>query len=308
MLKMILLKLSKSEGWKNRVSSWRIARPMVTRFIAGNDLDAAVKVAKELCGAGLYLTMDHLGEAVNDPGEAESAAREYATLLQRIARERLESSISVKPTQLGLEVDAGAAAARILNLVEVARSLGGTVEIDMEDHTCTDRTLDIYVQAHGVAPSTRVCLQAYLERSAADLDRLIDIGGRIRLVKGAYKEPATVAFQKKCRVDQEMLNLMEKALGTEARQKGFHLALATHDETIIQAAKELISTNGLPKKIMEFQFLHGVKGTLARALAAEGYDVRLYLPYGSQWYPYFMRRMAERPANLFFMIRNLSNN
>ncbi len=308
MLRPLLLNMSKSEAWKGRISSWRIARPMVRRFIAGNDLDAAVGVAHSLCAEGLALTMDHLGEAVNDPGEADNAAREYAVLLQRIASEGLRSSISVKPTQLGLEVELTRCRDRITGLVQTAAGLGGGVEIDMEDHTCTDRTLDIYAKALAISKNTRVCLQAYLMRTADDLERLINAGGRIRLVKGAYREPATVAFQKKCRVDDEMLRIIQRALSKEALGKGFHLALATHDERLIAATRAKVEADGIPKNALEFQFLYGVKGTLARQLVAEGYPVRLYLPYGSQWYPYFMRRLAERPANLLFMARNLFNN
>jgi proline dehydrogenase len=308
MLRPLLLNMSKSPSWKRRISSWRIARPMVTRFIAGDDLDAAVKVAHSLCAEGLALTMDHLGEAVNDPGEADNAAREYEILLRRIAAEGLRSSISVKPTQLGLDVDLQRCGQRILSLVEVAGGLGGGVEIDMEDHTATDRTLDIYRRALQKAPNTRVCLQAYLHRTADDLEQLIAIGGRIRLVKGAYREPAAVAFQKKCRVDEEMHRVVQRALSKDALDKGFHLALATHDEAVITAACQKVQADGLPRTALEFQFLYGVKGTLARKLVSEGYPVRLYLPYGSQWYPYFMRRLAERPANLLFMARNLFNN
>ncbi len=308
MLRPLLLNMSKSEAWKGRISSWRIARPMVRRFIAGNDLDAAVVVAHSLCNEGLALTMDHLGEAVNDPKEADNAAHEYGVLLKRIAAESLRSSISVKPTQLGLEVELARCSDRITGLVQTAAGLGGGVEIDMEDHTCTDRTLDIYLKSLAISKNTRVCLQAYLHRTADDLERLINAGGRIRLVKGAYREPAEVAFQKKSRVDEEMHRIVQRALSKEALDKGFHLALATHDECIIAAARAKVEGEGIPKNSLEFQFLYGVKGTLARQLVADGYPVRLYLPYGSQWYPYFMRRLAERPANLLFMARNLFNN
>ncbi|MBM4371663.1 MAG: proline dehydrogenase family protein, partial [Deltaproteobacteria bacterium] len=183
--------------------------------------------------------------------------------------------------------------------------LGTMVEIDMEDHPYTDLTLNIYTKARSLTPRVRVCLQAYLHRTPEDLERLITLGGNIRLVKGAYKEPPEVALQKKRQVDQAFADQITRALSPDARSRGFFLAVATHDERLIGHARAVAEEGGLGKDAFEFQFLHGVRRERAAGLVAEGHPVRLYFPYGSQWYPYFMRRLAERPANLMFMMKNM---
>lgn len=305
MLRPLLLKMSKSEKWKHRISNWRITRGTVKRFVAGDTLDQAVVVARGLNDRGFFLTMDHLGEAVLDSGEADSAAREYGGLLDRIKLEDLKSTISVKPTQLGLAVDSGLTRERILNLVRKSVETNSMVEIDMEDHPFTDLTLDIYEKARAITPNVRVCIQSYMQRSAEDLERLISIGGNIRLVKGAYKEPANVAFQKKSQVDNSYRDIMDRGMSAQAREKGFFVAMATHDMKLIEHAKAKVEAGELKPDQFEFQFLYGVKGQVAAQLVEQGYNIRLYLPYGSQWYPYFMRRLAERPANLFFIMRNM---
>ena len=305
MLRPILLAMSASEKWKNRISRWRMTRGTVARFIAGDTLDEAVASAKLQIEAGFSLTMDHLGEAVLDPNVADQARDEYAGLITRIQAEGLRSTVSCKPTQLGLARDPGATEARILSLVRQAHDAGSMVEIDMEDHHYTDLTLDIYEKARAITPRVRVCLQSCLHRTPEDLERLIGIGGNIRLVKGAYKEPPEVAIQKKRLVDQAVADQIERSLSAEARAKGFFLAVASHDETLIKHTQDVAAGNDLPADAFEFQFLHGVRRERAAQIAADGHPVRLYFPYGSQWYPYFMRRLAERPANLMFMMKNM---
>lgn len=305
MLRPILLRMSASEKWKSRISRWRMTRGTVKRFIAGDTLDEAVESAKLQIAAGFCLTMDHLGEAVLDPDIADQARDEYEGLIVRIRAEGLDSTISCKPTQLGLAQDPAATEARILSLVRKAEETGSMVEIDMEDHPYTDQTLDIYEKARAITPRVRVCLQAYLHRTPEDLERLIGIGGNIRLVKGAYKEPVEFALQKKRDVDQAFADQVDRALSEDARARGFFLAVASHDEAIIQHTVRVVEANELPRDAFEFQFLHGVRMDRAAELAGDGYGVRLYFPYGSQWYPYFMRRLAERPANLMFMMKNM---
>ena len=305
MLRPILLHMSASEKWKSRISRWRVTRGTVARFIAGNNLDEAVDNGRKQCAAGFLLTMDHLGEAVLDPDVADQARDEYEELIVRIRQEDLASTISCKPTQLGLAQDPAAAEARILSLARKADETNSMVEIDMEDHPYTDLTLGIYEKARAITPRVRVCLQSYLHRTPEDLERLIDIGGNIRLVKGAYKEPARVALQKKQDVDQALADQVERSLSNEARARGLFVAVASHDEAIIKHTCRVAEAGGLSRDTFEFQFLHGVRMERAARLVAEGYPMRLYFPYGSQWYPYFMRRLAERPANLMFMMKNM---
>jgi len=283
----------------------RLTRSTVERFIAGNTLDEAVVSGRRLNDAGIQLTMDHVGEAVADEASADAAAREYHELLQRIAGEGLTATISIKPTQLGLALDAARCEKRFEDLVALSRSLGLMVEIDMEDSPFTDKTLDLYRRMLAVNPKLRVCLQSYMRRANRDLDGLVAAKGSVRLVKGAYKEPATVAYQKKSEVDDNYVRMMEAGLSKAAVDNGFYLAVATHDESLVEIAGQLAANNGISKKDFEFQFLYGVRSDLQRRLAADGYTVRVYLPYGQEWYPYFMRRLAERPANLFFLLRNM---
>ena len=305
MLRPILLKMSTSEKRKSRFSRWRMTRGTVKRFIAGDTLDEAVESAKVQIEAGFQLTMDHLGEAVLDPDIADQARDEYEGLIVRIQQEGLCSTISCKPTQLGLAQDPAATEARILSLVRKTVETCSMVEIDMEDHPYTDLTLDIYEKARAITPNVRVCLQSYLHRTPDDLERLIEMGGNIRLVKGAYKEPVDVALQKKREVDQAFADQVERSLSTDAQAKGFYLAVASHDESLIAHTATVALAASLPKDAFEYQFLHGVRMERAAELTADGYPVRLYFPYGSQWYPYFMRRLAERPANLMFMMKNM---
>lgn len=305
MLRPMLLRMSTSKKWKSRISHWRITRGTVSRFIAGDTLDEAVENGRIQCDAGFKLTMDHLGEAVLDPDIADQARDEYDELILRIRQEGLASTISCKPTQLGLAQDPAATEARILSLVRRTVETDSMVEIDMEDHPYTDLTLNIYEKARAITPNVRVCLQAYLHRTPEDLERLIAIGGNIRLVKGAYKEPEAVALQKKRDVDGAFADQVERGLSPEARKRGFYVAVASHDEGLIRHTQRVAEEVSLPKDAFEFQFLHGVRRERATQLASEGYPVRLYFPYGSQWYPYFMRRLAERPANLMFMMKNL---
>jgi proline dehydrogenase len=204
-----------------------------------------------------------------------------------------------------LALDAQRCKNRIRAIVEKAVGFGLSVEIDMEDSPFTDATLDIYRELLAIDRHLRVCLQAYLKRTDHDLRSLIDAGGSVRLVKGAYREPGEVAVQQKREVNESFLRQTQMALTPEAVAAGFYLAIASHDDKLVQQAKEVALKNKVDKRDFEFQFLYGIRTDLQKSLAAEGYTVRVYKPFGEQWYPYFMRRLAERPANLWFLVKNL---
>ncbi len=305
MLRRFLLWLSRNERMRRWVMKSRLTRGMVNRFIAGSNLDETVISGRRLNKSGILLTMDHLGESVSTEDEADEAGRVYLQMLDRIKQENLRATVSLKPTQLGLAVGPDRCHQRIRAIVEKAVGHGLSVEIDMEDSPFTDATLSIYEALLKSDRNLRVCLQSYLSRTDADLRRLIDAGGSVRLVKGAYREPAAVAVQSKGEVNDAFLRHMQMALTPDAVLAGFRLAIATHDDKLVQAAREIAVKNRVDKKDFEFQFLYGIRTDLQAGLAADGYTVRVYQPYGQQWYPYFMRRLAERPANLWFLVKNL---
>lgn len=305
MLRRFLLWLSRNERMRRWVMRSRLTRGVVNRFIAGSNLDETVISGRRLNGAGILLTMDHLGESISTDDEADQAGRVYLKMLDRIEQEGLKATVSLKPTQLGLAIDAVRCGKRIRAIVEKAVGHGLSVEIDMEDSPHTDATLRIYEELLKVDGKLRVCLQSYLTRTDNDLRRLIDLGGSVRLVKGAYREPEEVAVQAKREVNDAFLRHMQMALTPDAVLAGFRLAIASHDDKLVQAATEIAVKNRVEKRDFEFQFLFGIRTDLQNGLAKEGYTVRVYQPYGQQWYPYFMRRLAERPANLWFLVKNL---
>jgi len=297
--------MSKSQGMQRWVMHSRLTRGVVERFIAGNTLDEGAVTARRLNNEGLLLTMDHLGEAVASADEADRAGGEYHLLVDRIKSDSLLSTVSVKPTQLGMALDKDGCAARIEKLVRRTAELGLSVEIDMEDTPFTDATLDLYRRMLPLNRKLRVCLQSYLIRSPDDMRGIIELGGSVRLVKGAYKEPPELAFKSKKDVDSAFAALVDLGLSPEAVGKGFYLAVASHDELLVQHACTVASERKIRPDQFEFQFLYGIRTDLQKDLASQGYTVRVYLPYGMQWYPYFMRRLAERPANLMFLMKNM---
>jgi proline dehydrogenase len=251
----------------------------------------------------MAVTLDSLGESVTSEAEARHAAEIYHQLLDLIAERKLDANISVKLTQMGLELDPPLAEPIVRELVQHARSLSNFVRIDMEDSRLTQVTLDI-VRRLNARPETRgavgVVIQAYLFRSQSDIEELLAEGIRIRLCKGAYKEPPSVAFPRKSDVDENFIRLSHVLLASPV-----YNAIATHDEAMVAAAKAYVRQHGIAASRFEFQMLYGVRRDLQRALVKEGFRVRVYVPFGSAWYPYFMRRLAERPANLIFLARNL---
>ena len=282
-----------------RDSRW--SRALVTRFVAGDRLDDALAAATRLAGQGLSTTLDRLGENVLTPGEAQSAVESYAATLREMAASKLDPNISVKLTMLGLDIGDDVAYDNMLTLLETARSIDGFVRIDMEGAAYTERTLAIAEALHaGCAGLVGTVIQAYLHRSDRDLERLIDLQMRVRLVKGAYAEPASLALQRPSEIDQAFVRLMERLL-----EAGRYPAIATHDPALIRATRGFALRMGIDASRWEFQMLYGVRRDAQLALAREGYGMRIYVPFGADWYPYFARRIAERPANVLFVLRQL---
>ncbi len=287
-----------------------IALPFATRvtrrFVAGETLDDAIRVVRTLNAKGILASLDHLGENVHTEADANRAAGEYVELLDRIAQTGIKSNVSLKLTQLGLDIGEEICVNHMRRLLQHAQELGNFIRIDMESAAYTDRTLRVFRtlrEEHGFT-NVGVVLQAYLYRSEQDVRQLASEGANIRLCKGAYKEPPDVAFPDKADVDKSYVKLSQIYLDDAARAKGAHVAFATHDDKMIAAAKECAASHHIPNDQIEFQMLYGIRPQRQEELAAEGYRMRVYVPYGREWYPYFMRRLAERPANVWFLARS----
>lgn len=305
-LRQTLLYLSNA-GWaREMVSNWSISWRVASRFVAGSDRDAAMAVTRDMNEAGLLITLDYLGESCTNEGEAYQARAEILRLLDDINQRGLNANVSVKPSQLGLKIDPDLAFENICALVSKAKEVGNFIRIDMEDHPTTDATLDVYrrLRYQENLSNVGVVIQSYLYRSEADIEQLIEDGARVRLCKGAYAEPAEVAFPHKPDVDANYLNLSRLLLSPTARAKGVYPAFATHDPNMIDDIKRYVQVNHIPSDAFEFQMLYGIRRDLQEELVKEGYRVRVYVPYGTAWYPYFVRRLAERPANMWFFISN----
>jgi proline dehydrogenase len=280
------------------VTGSKAGRRLADKFVAGETLDQAVEAAAALNKSGFDVSLDLLGEAVTDRGGAERATTEYLECLERIPAEALEANISVKLTQLGLAIDRALALAAVERLARAASGVGTTVTIDMEDSRYTADTVDIYADVQARHGNLGLCLQACLRRTPADLERLIPLGGHIRLCKGAYVEASEIAFQGDDDVDAAFARLLTLLMQAE----GVRPAIATHDPRLIELTSRLAQGRASG---FEFQMLYGVRRDEQRRLADLGHDVRIYLPFGSAWYPYLTRRLAERPANAWFFFRAL---
>jgi proline dehydrogenase len=278
---------------------------MARRFVAGEKLEEAITAVEGLNGQGLLATLDHLGENVTSETEARDAAHELLDLLDAIDASGVRSGVSVKLTQLGLDLGPALAAENLERILGRAAEVDCFVRIDMESHEYVQPTLDLFEELWRRYRNVGVVIQSYLYRSDDDVARLVELGASVRLVKGAYDEPPEVAYPRKADTDASFVRLMEQLFSEEARASGVYPAIATHDTVLIDWAKEHARQQGIPLDSFEFQMLYGIRSSLQRQLAAEGYRVRAYVPYGEQWYPYFMRRLAERPANLLFLLRNL---
>ena len=306
-MRYILLYLSTAVWARKLVSSFPVAQKVARRFVPGETIDDAVNVTRELNSKGMHVTLNYLGESVFNTYEAIDARDEILRLLSRIHEEGLDASVSIKPSQLGLKLDEQLALDNLKLLLERAEALNNMIRIDMEESAVVDITLDIYhaLRYHYGFDNVGVVIQSYLYRSEDDVRELIGEGASVRLCKGAYMEPAEIAYADKEKTDENFVRLTQMLLSAEARQNGTHLALATHDEKMIQAGIEYAEANNIERASFEIQMLYGVRRELQESLAAQGYQLRIYTGYGTAWYPYFVRRLAERPANLWFFISNL---
>ncbi len=305
-----LLWLSRRGALQRLAAEFPPARRVARRFIAGETRAEAVTTARALATQGYRTTIAFLGEHVMDPREARAAAAEYGRLLRALAAADLPANCSLKLSQLGMLFDAALAEALLRQIVAVAEELDGFVRIDMEGSDLVQPTLDLYERLTAGCrgrPRLGVVIQSYLRRSEADVRRLIARGAPVRLVKGAYAEPPTVAYPRKADVDAAYLRLADLLLSEEARAHGVYPAFATHDPTLIAAIRRMAQARGIPPMEYEFQMLLGVRRDLQVTLRQAGLRVRIYVPYGTRWYPYFMRRLAERPANLWFLLRALAH-
>jgi proline dehydrogenase len=296
--------MSESASWRRRLSGWSVTRRVVSRFIPGEHLDDAVRAVAEINRNGASASLNPLGEHVENEVMAEAAAETYLEIVERIGDEGLDSNVSVKLTMLGLAFDRDLAVEHLRKILDEATKHGTSVRIDMESSAYVDVTLGIYEELHDEYPNLGVVIQSYLRRSAEDVERLIPMGAAIRLVKGAYKEPPEVAFPKKADVDRNFADLQERLLDPDAREHGVELAVATHDPVLVDKAKALLRQREIETGV-EFQFLNGIRRDVQQQIIADGFDLRVYVSYGPSWYPWFMRRLAERPANLTFFLRHL---
>jgi proline dehydrogenase len=298
--------LTQSDSVRALVTRLPIARSVVARFVAGERIEDAVGAATELTARGLMVTVDHLGESVGTQAQATDAADAYLHLLDALANAQLKAHVSLKLTQFGLDVGDAVCAANLRRVLDQARALGTFVRVDMESSAHTDGVLRVVraMKASGY-DNVGAVIQAYLYRSADDIATLCEEGIRVRLCKGAYREPPDKAFAKKRDVDASYVKLTEVLLAAAKRRPALYPAFATHDEKMIDAAKRFAKSREIPPSSFELQMLYGIRRDLQDRACREGFNVRVYVPYGTEWYPYFMRRLRERPANLWFFVSNL---
>jgi proline dehydrogenase len=299
-VRTFLLFLARNVGFKHFAMKFKLFRNTASRFIAGETLDEAILAVRESNKNGISSSLDLLGENTSSRRDAGKAVQDVIEIFDRIQAEDVNCNVSVKLTQLGLDLDSDFCAQNLLQTATHAQNLGNFVWVDMEDSRYTQRTLDIIDRIHEQLGNVGSVIQACLYRSEQDVNRMLERKISMRLVKGAYLEPELVAFRKKKDTDANYLRLMKMLL-----QSGTYHAIATHDEAIIRAVMEFVQSRQIQRNQFEFQMLFGVRRDLQQQLAREGCNVRVYIPYGRYWYPYFMRRLAERPANAFFFLRNL---
>ena len=295
-----LLFLSGQGRLRRYLETSALARRLSSRFVAGDTLADALSTARQLNSAGFSVTLDHLGENVTSLDEAAASRDEYLRALGEIRAAGLDANVSIKLSQFGIDLDEAACRSNVEMLVKCAAGHGNFVRVDMESSAYTDRTLKLVQDLHAQYGAVGAVIQAYLFRSEQDVEQLCRGQIRVRLCKGAYLEPPSVAYEKKSDTDRSYIRLMKMLLDS-----GAYPALATHDEAIIAEAERYAAGQRTPKSAFEFQMLYGIRRDLQRRLVSEGYRLRLYIPYGKAWYPYFMRRLAERPANVLFLVRNL---
>jgi proline dehydrogenase len=302
-LRAAFIALSESRSLRSFAEKTGLGQRLSRRFVAGVTIDDALRATLAMNQLGLGVSVDNLGENVTNAGEARHSAQIYHQLLDLMASQQLNANISVKLTHMGLDVDPEMAYGIASGLVEHAARLNNFVRVDMEGSSYTERTLDFVRRLHRVRENrgrAGAVIQSYLHRSEKDVEQLVAEGIRIRLCKGAYKEPPEIAFEKKSAVDANYVRLMKLLLKT-----GIYHGIATHDENMIRATIEFARQENVPATSFEFQMLYGIRRDLQQKLVKEGWRCRVYIPFGSEWYPYLMRRLAERPANAIFLLKNL---
>jgi proline dehydrogenase len=299
MVRSILLKLSESKGFAHWVTTNSTTRRMSHRFVAGETLHEALQAARQCNDAGMLATLDYLGENVATATDAQKARDAYIEIFDRISKEKLNANVSCKLTQLGLDLSPEFCEGQVLSIAERAAAYDNFLRIDMESSIYSQRTVELVKHVRMQTPTVGAVIQSYLYRSESDVQDLLSYGCRIRLCKGAYKESEEVAFPRKTDVDGNYVKLMRMLLPS-----GFYHGIATHDPKMIAETIRCAADNNISKDDFEFQMLYGVRTDLQKRLVRDGYRLRIYIPYGRDWFPYFMRRLAERPANLMFFLRN----
>ncbi len=308
-LRSTLIAFSKNKALQDLIVQVPISRQMARRFVAGETLEEAIAAVKSLNAQGMLATLDHLGENVTSEAEAVAAADEYLIALDALDEARVACNVSVKLTQMGLDLGDDFCFDNVSRIVRDAAALGNFVRVDMEGSPYTERTIGIYRRLRQKYSNVGIVIQAYLHRSQADVESLIADGmGHFRLCKGAYDEPANIAYRERPRVTQALNELARTCLTPEARAKGAYPAVASHDTEAINFVRAYAYQYDIPPTAYEFQMLYGIRRELQTKLVKQGHTMRVYVPYGTHWYPYFMRRLAERPANLLFFMRALVGN
>jgi proline dehydrogenase len=298
-----LIWLSRQEGLKDFAARFGFFKKLTTRFIAGENIDEVIPFIRQINSENASASFDHLNEAVGSADEAEQEVLEYLNILAKIDEQRIRSNVSIKLTQFGLGIDPELAYQNARRVVVEAERRGNFVRVDMEDSSVTQVTIDIFkrLRAEFGLNTVGIVLQSYLYRTLTDAQELVKLPARIRICKGAYNEPPEVAFPEKKDVDANYIKVMQLFLSS-----GTYHGIATHDPKMIDATIEFATREGIGKEKFEFQMLYGIRRDLQRQLARDGYNIRIYVPYGKHWYPYFMRRLAERPANIWFVLKNLA--
>ncbi len=298
-----LIWLSRKEGLKDFATRFRYFKKLTTRFVAGYTIDETIPIIRQLNTENCTASFDHLNEAVASAAEADKEVAEYRNILAKIDETKIRSNVSIKLTQFGLAIDPELAYRNARQVVEEAHRRGNFVRVDMEDSSVTQATIDIFkrLRSEFGLDNVGIVLQSYLYRTFADAQELVKLPARIRICKGAYLEPPEVAFPDKKDVDANYIKVMQLLLSS-----GVYHGIATHDPKMIDATIDFAKREGIGKEKYEFQMLYGVRRDLQRQLARDGFNLRIYVPYGKHWYPYFMRRLAERPANIWFVLKNLA--
>jgi proline dehydrogenase len=297
-----LIYLSRQEGLKDFATRFRLFKKLTTRFVAGETIDEAISFIREINAEGCTASFDHLNESVTSAAEAEKEVAEYLNILAKIDETGIRSNVSIKLTQFGLGLNPEVAYKNSRSVVEDAHRRGNFVRVDMEDSKVTQATIDVFkrLREEFDLNDVGIVLQSYLRRTYQDAQELLKLPARIRICKGAYNEPPEVAFPDKKDVDENYIRVMKLLLSS-----GSYHGIATHDPKMIEATIDFAGREGIAKEAFEFQMLYGIRRDLQRQLARDGYNIRVYVPYGKHWYPYFMRRLAERPANIWFVMKNL---